>query len=204
MLGGRRWRSSNRIYTSPRTFQKNPDGRWHECPLKLDRMTSSTPGARRKPRLLIVEDEPDLRVLIQFAARRAEAFSTICAAENGEMALEMIRAGLRGERADLPPDIVFTDYNMPRVNGLELAEKLRYEPYTNDIVVALFTASQSPADRAAARRAGCCANFRKPAGLIELTAMLKSLPIFSKRTLRTGSVTPFPVGATQHDPMPAA
>src|SRR5688572_12249781 len=117
-------------------------------------MTAPSSAARRKPRLLIVEDEADLRVLIQFAARRAEVFSTICTAENGEMALEMIQAGVRGDRADMPPDIVFTDYNMPCVNGLELAVKLRASPETSDIVVALFTAAQSPADRAAARRAG--------------------------------------------------
>jgi CheY-like chemotaxis protein len=167
-------------------------------------MTAQPPATRRKPRLLIVEDEADLRVLIQFAARRAEVFSTICTAEDGEMALEMIRAGVRGERADMPPDIVFTDYNMPRVDGLQLALKLRAAPETSDIVVALFTAAQSPADRAAAKRAGCCANFRKPAGLVELTAMLKSLPIFSRNGGRGSSVTPFPMAVGQPDPLPAA
>jgi two-component system cell cycle response regulator len=141
---------------------------------------------------------------VYVVARRAEVFSTICTAENGEMALEMIQAGVRGERADMPPDIVFTDYNMPCVNGLELAEKLRASPKTSDIVVALFTAAQSPADRAAARRAGCCANFRKPAGLVELTAMLKSLPIFSRNAGRTASVAPFPAEIGQPDPLPAA
>lgn len=120
------------------------------------------------------------------------------------MALEMIQAGVRGERADMPPDIVFTDYNMPRVNGLELAEKLRASPDTCEIAVALFTAAQSQADRAAARRAGCCANFRKPAGLVELTSMLKSLPIFSRGAGRTGSVAPFPQHVGRPDPMPAA
>ncbi|HUR59824.1 MAG TPA: response regulator [Opitutaceae bacterium] len=166
-------------------------------------MTAVSPAARRKPRLLIVEDEPDLRVLIQFAARRAEVFSTICTAEDGEMALEMIQAGVRGERADMPPDIVFTDYNMPRLNGLELAEQLRATADTAEIAVALFTAAQSPADRAAARRAGCCANFRKPAGLVELTSMLKSLPIFSRGAGRDGSVTPFPLHVGRPDPITA-
>ncbi len=142
-------------------------------------MTANSPTPRRKPRLLIVEDEPDLRVLIQFAARRAEVFSTICTAENGGAALELVRAGVRGERADLPPDIVFTDLNMPRLNGLELAEQLRQLPETREVAIALFTSAYSPADRAAARRAGCCAHFRKPAGLAELTAILKSLPVYS-------------------------
>ena len=142
-------------------------------------MTAIAPATRRKPRLLIVEDEPDLRVLIQFAARRAEVFSTICSAENGAVALDLVRAGVRGERADMPPDIVFTDYNMPRVNGLELAAELRSLPETRGVIVALFTSADTPADRAASRQAGCCAHFSKPAGLNQLTAILKSLPVYS-------------------------
>ena len=45
-----------------------------------------------------------------------------------------------------------------------------------DIRVAVFTASNIPHDNAAARAAGCCAVFKKPLGLNELTAIMKSLP----------------------------
>jgi two-component system, chemotaxis family, chemotaxis protein CheY len=151
--------------------------------------STATPP-RRKPRLLIVEDEADLRVLILFAAKRAEVFSTICTAQDGAEALELVQAGVRGDRADMPPDIVFTDYNMPRVNGLELCEHLRDHAETAGIVVALFTSAHSPADRAAAKRAGVCAHFRKPAGLNELIAILRSLPIFARRNLDGAETAP--------------
>lgn len=142
-------------------------------------MTATASALRRKPRLLIVEHEPDLRVLIQFAAWRSEVFSTICSAENGAAALELVRAGVRGERADMPPDIVFTDYEVPRINGLELAHQLRSRPETRGVAVALFSSACSAAERAAAVRAGCCAHFKKPDGLKELTTILKSLPVYS-------------------------
>lgn len=140
----------------------------------------STPpfSLRRKPRLLIVEDEPDLRVLVHFAAKRSEAFSIICTAEDGQTALEMVQAGLRGERADLPPDVIFSDWNMPRLTGIELARALKRNPETRGIAMALFTSAQTAFEREQARAAGCCAHFLKPAGLLELTAIMKSLPAF--------------------------
>ena len=156
--------------------------------IRLSMRTATS--ARRKPRLLIVEDEPDLRVLIQYAAKRSEVFSTICTAENGQAALELVRAGLRGERADVPPDLVFSDYHMPRLNGIELAAELRRHPETQHIAVALFTSANTPADRAAARAAGCCAHYDKPATLRELTSILRRLPSFWQKPARD-SASPF-------------
>lgn len=147
-------------------------------------MSSTAFPVRRKPRLLIVEDDADLRVLVQFAARRSEAFSTICTAEDGQAALDLVEAGLRGERADLPPDVVFTDWNMPRLTGVELARELRRRGETHDVAVALFTSAQSAFEREQARNAGVCAHFLKPAGLAELTAIMKSLPAFCRDRLR--------------------
>lgn len=143
-------------------------------------MSSTAFPPARKPRLLIVEDEPDLRVLIHFAAKRSEAFSTICTAEDGQVALEMVQAGVRGERADLPPDVIFSDWNMPRLTGLELLRAVKGSAKTHRIAVALFTSAQTAFEREQARAAGCCAHFLKPAGLLELTAIMKSLPAFCR------------------------
>jgi two-component system, OmpR family, phosphate regulon response regulator PhoB len=155
----------------------------------------SSKASRRKPRLLIVEDDPDLRVLIQFAAKRSEVFSTISTAENGEDALEQVNAGLQGTRADMPPDVIFTDYNMPRVNGLELAKELQRKKETRSIPVALFTAAQSDPRPATAEAAGCRAVYQKPASFRELLRIMRALPNLcrgSQDVFTDGTASPFP------------
>jgi CheY-like chemotaxis protein len=152
---------------------------------------------RRKPRLLIVEDDADLRVLLQFAAKRSEMYSTICTAEDGASALEQVRAGVRGERADLPPDVVFTDYTMPRADGLEVAAELRRDAATAGTTIALFTGELGPEVHRRALALGCCAIYPKPANFRELLRIMRALPTYCRGDAKivTGTTgTPFAGG----------
>ncbi|MCA9270645.1 MAG: response regulator [Planctomycetales bacterium] len=53
-------------------------------------------------------------------------------ANDGREALERIQ--------ELRPDVVVTDYQMPRMNGLELIAALRSDPATRDLPIVLLTA----------------------------------------------------------------
>jgi CheY-like chemotaxis protein len=140
------------------------------------RSNASGKTIRRKPRLLIVEDDPDLRVLVQFAAKRADVFSTVCAVEDGDAALDLIWASFTNAGNDSPPDLVFTDYNMPKRNGLELAQELRRHDRTRSIPVALFTAEMFDPAPPIAEAAGCQAIYRKPLNFRDLLRIMKALP----------------------------
>ena len=131
----------------------------------------------RQPRLMIVEDDPDLRILVEVAANRAEAYSSIVTESDGQAALARIRE--LSAVADHPacPDVVFTDLDMPGLTGIQLTRELQRDPVTKHIRVAVFTASNIPHDNEAARAAGCYAVFKKPVGLRELTEIMKSLAI---------------------------
>lgn len=68
--------------------------------------------------ILIAEDEtPILNGLKKLIPWRALGISRVLAAENGEQALELCRQDI--------PDILLTDIQMPKKNGLELAQELR-------------------------------------------------------------------------------
>jgi CheY-like chemotaxis protein len=123
---------------------------------------------------MIVEDDPDLRVLLEVAAARADAFSIITTEPDGEMALAKILSHTRVPH-ESRPDVVFTDLDMPGLNGIQLTRELQRDAQTRDIRVAVFTASNIPNDTDAAKAAGCCAVYKKPLGLAELTAIMKSL-----------------------------
>lgn len=69
-------------------------------------------------RVLIADDEIHFRNYMLTAVDwNALGFQLCCVAQNGEEALCTIR--------DFPPDIAFLDINMPLIDGISLAEKVR-------------------------------------------------------------------------------
>ncbi|MES2692157.1 MAG: response regulator [Verrucomicrobiota bacterium] len=112
--------------------------------------------------LLIVEDDPNLRALLKFAAERAACFDPISTAANGEEALHAIHQG--GEIGNYP-DLVISDLSMPRMTGLELLRALKSDEATRAIPLAIVTSSNIPNDREDALAAGACVFEHKPLGL---------------------------------------
>lgn len=118
--------------------------------------------------LLIAEDDPHIRYLVQSAAERAGCFGAIMTVENGEAALQTVQ---RAETADLP-ELIVTDLSMPRMTGIELIRALKSEERTRHIPVAVITSSDLPHDRDDALAAGACMFEPKPQGLETLTRLL--------------------------------
>lgn len=76
-----------------------------------------TPKTNGGYRVLIVDDEPDIRMLMKTAL--ATRF-TVETAENGMAGLEAADA--------FAPDFILTDINMPHMNGLQMVEAIRRHP----------------------------------------------------------------------------
>ncbi len=96
-------------------------------------------------KILIVEDDPLMRRLYQkiFTFEKYEVET----AENGEEGLEKVRK--------IKPTLVLLDVMMPKMNGLEVLEKLKADPDTKKIPVIMLTnlAGQSDAETAIAKGA---------------------------------------------------
>jgi CheY-like chemotaxis protein len=90
--------------------------------------TESEKVDKLKIKLLIVEDNPDLREYIKMSL--SHYFSTYTA-ENGKDAWEKIPA--------INPDIVLSDYNMPEMTGFELCERIKKTYETSHIPVILLS-----------------------------------------------------------------
>lgn len=90
--------------------------------------------------ILIVEDEPDVLLLLENRVRAAG--HDVESAMDGETALEMISAKR--------PKVIVLDWMMPRVSGIEVLERLRAEDPGHDVKVLMLTAKsqQSDIDRA--------------------------------------------------------
>jgi len=87
-------------------------------------------------KILIAEDERDIRELIAFTLRFAgfEVFTTT----NGEEALNTLD--------QLQPDLVLLDIRMPRVNGYQVCQKIKTNPKTQHIPVVFLSAKGQEAE----------------------------------------------------------
>ena len=121
-------------------------------------------------RILIVDDDPDIRLsLLTFL----EAQGYMChEAENGHTALERL------DSQDF--DLIITDYQMPKMDGLELIKKLSEYPDYKGIPIIMISGSLDRYLHDQAFQAGVNAVLQKPYAGAELLSLvqraLKSCP----------------------------
>ena len=117
-------------------------------------------------RVLVTDDEEDIRLLVCLAVRKAGC-TVVGAVADGSQALRVALAEL--------PDLVVLDVSMPGATGLEVCEALRARPATADCRVLLLSAGASPDDIARGLAAGADAYLPKPfpvAGLVDRVRQL--------------------------------
>lgn len=117
------------------------------------------------PKVLVVDDEPDMRRLLVLALRRRGY--TVLETGDGFSALEIVRRDR--------PDVIVLDIMMPKLSGLEVAEKLKGDPTTVDIPILMLSAKGNAAQIEAGLKAGADAYMVKPFVLKELTASVDRL-----------------------------
>jgi DNA-binding response OmpR family regulator len=87
-------------------------------------------------------------------------------AGSGDQALKMA--------ADLPPDLIILDLNLPVLNGLEVCRLLRSRPATARVPIIMLTARTSEGDRVIGLDAGADDYVTKPFSLRELSARVRA------------------------------
>ncbi len=91
-------------------------------------------------KILIVDDEAHIRMLIEQTLEELEDEGVeFFTAENGEIALELIR--------EEKPQLVFLDVMMPKMNGMEVCRRVKKELGIENIFIILLTAKGQEADR---------------------------------------------------------
>jgi signal transduction histidine kinase len=119
----------------------------------------------KAPLILVVDDEPAIRLGIVVAIRR-HALQVIEAIDGND--------GLQKAREFLP-DVIISDVMMPPPDGFELKRLLNSDPLTRSIPFIFLTARSGREDRLAGIRDGADDYIAKPFGMEELLARLDSL-----------------------------
>lgn len=83
----------------------------------------------KKPVILVVEDDPDQRAILEMVFKSANY--DVDSAANGYEALSVMR--------NSTPDIIVSDLMMPKIDGAELLQKLKADPLSRNIPVLILT-----------------------------------------------------------------
>src|SRR4051812_6202779 len=113
-------------------------------------------------RILIVDDEPNLRHTVGYNLRR-EGYEVVQAAD-GESAL--------GAAQSQPPDLVVLDLMLPGIDGLEVCRRLRQR---SAVPILMLTARDTEIDRVVGLEVGADDYLAKPFSMRELLARVKAI-----------------------------
>jgi serine/threonine-protein kinase len=117
--------------------------------------------------LLVADDNDDFRSLIAMTLQRAFPEARVETVENGEEAL----AACRRET----PDLLVSDLDMPRMNGLELTAALREDEATRELPIVIATGVGGPSDWRVLSRLGADSFMIKPFDAIQLVSIAENL-----------------------------
>ena len=115
-------------------------------------------------KILLVEDNRELRIFLYNSL--IDSYHVV-EADDGAEALEKIRSE--------QPDIIVTDLMMPRMDGIELIDKVRHDFTMSHLPIIMLTARHSPDDRVKAMEFGADGYITKPFSIELLLARIDNL-----------------------------
>ena len=116
-------------------------------------------------RILVAEDQNDLREMISFTLRLAG--HQVVATTNGAEALQQAQ--------DTQPEFIILDFHMPRLTGFEVCRQLKELEDFKDTPVIIISAMGSAEEIQAGMEAGASEYIRKPFPIENLTSRVKAL-----------------------------
>jgi len=112
--------------------------------------------------ILLVDDDPDCRMLIRDAIAECKVSNSIHEASNGREALQFLRR--EGPFASAPrPGLIYLDIEMPEMNGQEVLKTIKANPDLRDIPVVMMTGVSDEEQLKLAARNGANSYTIKPA-----------------------------------------
>jgi two-component system, OmpR family, phosphate regulon response regulator PhoB len=123
-------------------------------------------GPASRARILVVEDEADIALLIKHTLERSGG-ALVDVVATGDAALRRV--------GDTPPDLMILDLNLPAVDGAEVCRIVRGRPDTAGLPIIILTARSREIDRVAGLDLGADDYVTKPFSLRELAARVRAV-----------------------------
>lgn len=128
----------------------------------------TTRGDAHPVTILVVDDDPDDRLLALEAAQESRLHGELRFVEDGEALLEYLRAAA-------VPGLILLDLNMPRMDGREALRVLKGDPLLRRIPVVVLSTSSAQEDIRASYDLGVNSFIIKPTSFASLVDVMRSL-----------------------------
>jgi DNA-binding response OmpR family regulator len=121
------------------------------------------PDTPAKPRILVVDDEPDLIAVLRMGLQM-EGFEVLEAADGAE--------GLRRAREE-KPDLLVLDLMLPKMDGYQVCRSLKFDSRYKSLPILILSARPGDQDKRLAIEMGADDFIRKPYDLKDLVARIR-------------------------------
>lgn len=155
-----------------------------------DTEAASAPGWRRDARqkgvILLIEDDHGDQLLTCEALSESALAHQIVVVSDGEEALEYLHhTGRYGDAAKAPrPDLILLDLNMPKINGRQLAAKLKGDAELKTIPIVVLSTSDYHDDVAHCYKIGVNSYVHKPTNYDDFVATINAVEHYWLRVVQ--------------------
>lgn len=130
--------------------------------------------------ILLVEDNPDDEALTLRALKKNNIGNEVIIARDGAEALEFLFGSGRhaGRDMSVMPAITLLDLKLPKIDGLEVLQRVRSDPRTSLIPVVILTSSREEQDLVKGYSLGANSYIRKPVDFTQFVEAVRQLGLY--------------------------
>jgi type IV pilus assembly protein PilB len=155
------------IQAPPKVLTATAGGEAEPQPEAAAPARAATRPAPKRPRVLVVDDDPGIKTVIQKAISQLPVELDIATASDGAEAIAAIEQH--------PPDLVILDVMMPRMDGFSVCQKMREDVRTAFVPVMMLTANADETNRTKGYLVGTDDYMNKPFSVPDLNARVMRL-----------------------------
>ena len=130
--------------------------------------------------ILLVEDNPDDVKLTLRALKKNNILNEVVVAQDGVEAIDYLfgTGKFKGRDMSIRPQVVLLDLKMPRMDGLEVLQRIRSDEKTKLLPVVVLTTSNEDKDRVESYKLGANSYIRKPVDFNRFAEAVQQLGLY--------------------------
>ena len=129
--------------------------------------------------ILLAEDRADDQLLVKRALKSKNITNPLIIANDGVEALDyLFGTGMRKAEGPIKPAVVLLDIKMPRIDGLEVLQRLRADDATKRLPIVMMTSSDEERDLMRSYDLGVNSYIRKPVDFTEFAEAIAQIGLY--------------------------